>query len=124
MPLDKESEESPDTNQNPCLKVESMAQSNNNSSIVASETLMSFARKHGKMQVGSFTNGETGDEFKSCIFTDNMGARCFVAFSSNLGELSPRQIAAQKNDLQVVQLESGNYKLCRQGSNTWEDVDL
>jgi len=101
-----------------------MAQSNNNSSIVASETLMSFARKHGKMQVGNFVNSETGDEFKSCIFTDSMGSRCFVSFSSSLGELTPSQISAQKNDLQVVQLESGNYKLCKASNGAWQDVDL
>lgn len=87
-------------------------------------SLMAFARSHGKMQVGNFTNSETGDKFKSCVFTDNEGNRCFVAFSSKLGELTPLQIAAQKDQLQVVQLESGNYSLCKQGANAWEDVNL
>lgn len=87
-------------------------------------SLLAFARSHGKMQVGNFTNNETGDKFKSCIFTDNEGSRCFVAFSSKLGELTPSQIAAQKDQLQVVQLESGNYSLCKQGANAWEDVNL
>lgn len=86
--------------------------------------LMAFARMKGKMQVGSFANKETGDTFKSCIFTDAEGNRSFVAFSSKLGELSPAEIAARKNELQVVELESGNYSLCRQGENTWEDVNL
>ena len=31
---------------------------------------------------------------------------------------------AQKDDLQVVQLESGSFKLCKAGHDTWEDVDL
>ena len=87
-------------------------------------SLLSFARMKGKMQVGNFVNKETGDTFKSAIFTDGAGNRCFVAFSSKLGELSPAEIAAQKNRLQVVQLESGNYSLCRQGENSWEDVEL
>ena len=87
-------------------------------------SLLAFARSHGKMQIGSFTNSDTGDKFRSCIFTDNEGNHCFVAFSSKLGELTPSQIAAQKDRLQVVQLESGNYSLCRQGTNTWRDVDL
>jgi len=87
-------------------------------------SLLAFARMKGKMQVGSFVNKETGDTFKSCIFTDNEGNHSFVAFSSRMGELTPAEIAAQKDKLQVVELESGNYSLCRQGENNWEDVAL
>ena len=102
-----------------------MAQNNaNNQGIVSSWSLIAFARSHGKMQVGEFANKETGEVFKSCIFTDNDQNRCFVAFSSKMGELSPREIAAMKDELQVVQLESGNFSLCKVGANTWEDVDL
>ena len=101
-----------------------MAQNNNNQGITNSWSLIAFARSHGKMQVGEFANKETGEVFKSCIFTDDQQNRCFVAFSSKMGELTPREIAAMKDDLQVVQLESGNFSLCKQGQNAWEDVDL
>lgn len=87
-------------------------------------TLIAFAATHGKMQVGRFVNKESGDTFKSCIFTNSEGARTFVAFSSKMGELTPAEISAQKDQLQVVELESGNYSLCRQGQNNWEDVIL
>ena len=88
-------------------------------------SLLAFAKAHGKMQVGEFANGETGEMFKSCIFTNpEDNSRTFVAFSSNLGELTPQQIAAQKDNLQVVQLESGNFSLCKQGANSWQDVNL
>ncbi len=94
------------------------------STIKNSWSLIAFAKKFGpKMQVGVFVNKETGEDFKSCIFT-NGETRTFVAFSSKMGVLSPREIAAKKNELQVVQLESGHYSLCKQGENTWEDVDL
>ena len=94
------------------------------STIKNSWSLIAFARQFGpKMQVGEFVNKETGEDFKSCIFT-NGETRTFVAFSSKMGPLSPREIAAKKNELQVVQLESGHYSLCKQGENTWEDVDL
>lgn len=76
------------------------------------------------MKVAPFVNKETGDYFKSCAFLGSDGEVTLVAFSSKLGELTPAQIAAQKNDLQVVQLESGSFKLCKTGHNTWEDVDL
>lgn len=95
-----------------------------NVGIKSSWGLMAFARMMGKMQVGEFKNKETGEQFKSCVFTNNEGSRTFVAFSSKLGELTPQEIAAQKDQLQVVQLESGNYSLCRQGQNNWEEVDL
>jgi hypothetical protein len=92
--------------------------------IVNSMSLMAFARENGKMQVGNFTNKDTGEQFKSCIFTKVDGTRTFVSFSSNLGELTPREIANMKNELQVVELDSGSHKLCRQGQEAWEDVAL
>ena len=99
--------------------------SNNNQGIINNWSLIAFARSHGKMQVGEFANKETGEVFKSCIFTNPADqSRCFVAFSSKMGELTPREIAAMKDELQVVQLESGNYSLCKQGQNAWDDVDL
>lgn len=104
-----------------------MAQAKN---IKNSWSLIAFAKEFGpKMQVGEFVNSDTGDKFKSCIFTKD-NTRTFVAFSSKLGVLSPRQIAAQKDDLQVVLCETkdGNdmYSLCHQGEtpDTWQDVDL
>ena len=101
-----------------------MANTAQNVGIKNSWSLLSFARAHGRMKVAPFVNKETGEAFKSCAFVDSEGATTLVAFSSNLGELTPRQIAAQKDNLQVVQLESGSYKLCKQGASSWEDVDL
>lgn len=76
------------------------------------------------MKVAPFVNKETGECFKSCAFLGSDGEVTLVAFSSKLGELTPAQIAAQKDDLQVVQLESGSFKLCKASHDTWEDVDL
>lgn len=103
-----------------------MATANNN--IKNSWSLLAFAKEFGpKMQVGEFVNKETGEDFKSCIFT-NGETRTFVAFSSKMGVLSPREIAAQKNELQVVLCETKKgkdmYSLCKQGEDTWEEVDL
>lgn len=101
-----------------------MANTAQNVGIKNSWSLLSFARAHGRMKVAPFINKETGEAFKSCAFVDSDGATTLVAFSSNLGELTPQQISAQKNNLQVVELESGTYKLCKQGNTSWEDVDL
>ena len=86
--------------------------------------LLEFAKAHGKMQVGDFKDKNTGEVFKACIFTKPDGTRTFVAFASATGELTPQQIAAMKNELVVVQLESGNYSLCKKRENSWDDVDF
>ncbi len=87
-------------------------------------SLISFAKAHGRMKVAPFINKKTNESFKSCAFLSSDGEVTLVAFSSNLGELTPKQIAEQKDDLQVVELESGSFKLCKAGHDTWEDVDL
>lgn len=91
-------------------------------------SLLDFAREFGKkMQVGSFVNKETGETWKSCIFSDG-DKRTFVSFSPNLGELTPAEIKEQKDDLQVVECTTKNgddmFSLCKKGQNSWEDVDL
>ena len=87
-------------------------------------SLLAFAKEHGKMQVGDFQNKETGEMFKACIFTNPQdGTRVFVAFSAKLGALTPKEIAAMKDNLVVVQFENGNYSLCKRNTNL-EDVPL
>lgn len=103
-----------------------MADTAQNVGIKNSWSLLAFARSHGRMQVGDFVNGKTGESFKSCIFTDpaNQANKTFVAFSSKMGPLSPKEIAQQADHLQVVELTTGNFSLCREGANAWEDVEL
>lgn len=102
-----------------------MSQNSQNVGIKNSWSLLDFAKSHGKMKVtNELTNTQTGETFKSCAFVAPGGAVTLVGFSSNLGVLTPKQIAAQKNSLQVVLLKSGNYKLCKAGADSWEDVDL
>jgi hypothetical protein len=88
-------------------------------------SLLEFAKAHGKMQVGDFKDRKTGAIFKACVFTmPSDGTRTFVAFSSSLGELTPKEITAQKDELYVAQLKSGNYSLYKKKNNDWEDVVL
>lgn len=102
-----------------------MSQNSQNVGIKNSWSLLDFAKSHGKMKVtNELTNSQTGETFKSCAFVAPGGAVTLVGFSSNLGVLTPKQIAAQKDSLQVVLLKSGNYKLCKAGADSWEDVDL
>ena len=92
-----------------------------NPGIKNSWSLISFA--FGKQMKLATLNGENG-EFKSVVFI-NGSDYTFVSFSSKLGELTASEIVSQKDQLQVVQLNSGTYKLCRRGEgNTWEDIIL
>lgn len=80
--------------------------------------LLAFAEPYkdgGKIAVTPFTNKETGDSFKSLVFTDKNGQSTMVNFSSNLGELTAAEIAARKAELQVVSMDSGTFILCKQG---------
>lgn len=86
--------------------------------------LVAFAKIKGAMSVGKATNKETGETFDTCAFKDANGGVCFVNFSSKLGPMTAQEIAAQKSDLQVVELESGTFKLCKNGSDSWQTVDL
>lgn len=102
-----------------------MANESLNVGIKNSWPLVDFAKSHGKMKVtNELTNSQTGETFKSCAFVGAGGAVTLVGFSSNLGELTPAQIAARKDSLQVVELVSGNFKLCKRGTESWADVDL
>ena len=100
-----------------------MTQVQSQNTIVNAWSLIAFAKEHGSMKVAEFTNKETGEAFKSCAFVKD-GSVCLVSFSSNLGELTPKGIVAMKDDLRVVELSSGSYKLCRGSKDAWQDVDL
>lgn len=85
--------------------------------IIKTWSLLDFAREFGpKMQVGEFINSETQETFKNCIFTKDNN-KTFVAFSSKLGVLTPKEIVERKNSLIVVQLDSGMYSLCENPAN-------
>lgn len=102
-----------------------MANESQNVGIKNSWPLVDFAKSHGRMKVtNELKNSQTGETFKSCAFVGAGGTVTLVGFSSNLGELTPAQIAAQKDSLQVVELGSGNFKLCKRGTESWDDVDL
>lgn len=96
--------------------------------IVDSMTLLAFARSHGKMQLGKFSQAdpETNEtkEWQSLIFTDSEGQRTFVSVSQKLGTLTPQFLLDNYRELQVIKGNTGNYMVCRQGDNSWETIEL
>ena len=94
-------------------------------------SLVAFARLKGTPHPNTSTNTKTGEKFHNLVFIDGDNGRTFVAFSSKLGELSPAEIKARKNELQVVKLnptadgKEGGYLLCKAGNlNIGEAIDL
>lgn len=87
-------------------------------------SLDDFSKVFGKIKKPEIFKNQKGEAFKSlpCVAPD--GAVTFIGFSAKLGELTPEEIKAQKANLQVVELESGSYKLCKKGNSVWEDLDL
>lgn len=88
-------------------------------------SLIAFIKEFGpRMQVGEFTNHDTGEKFKSCVFTQENGTKTFVAFSSKLGVLTEREIADMKEDLAVIKSKAGHYSLIKGRRKAWKDVDV
>ena len=76
-------------------------------------TLEEFTNEFGpKMQVKEYANGKTGDLFKSCVFSKGK-TRTFVAFSSKLGELTKKEILEMKDELIILRVQNGKYKLAK-----------
>jgi hypothetical protein len=83
-------------------------------------------------------NSQTGESFCLLAF-GSTGSQKFVSFGKNLGQLTDSQLNAQKEHLQVVEvnltpeqvadrkakgLQERQFILCRQGESTWQDVNL
>ena len=103
----------------------------NQRGIKDSWSLLAFARRKGTPHPNTSVNTETGERFQNLVFIDEFDNRTFVAFSSKLGTLSPAEIKARKNELQVVKLnptaegKEGGYLRCKAGNlNIGEASDL
>lgn len=106
-------------------------ETSNSNKIVDSWSLMAFARGHGRMRIVPCTvknvEERMGEKYMSCVFINPNDPNdiTWVNFSRNLGELTPEEIAARKDDLQVVKLDSGSFSLCKVGALTnAQEVDL
>lgn len=86
---------------------------------------MDFVRTYGPIfKLVTHTNTDTGEIFYTCEVTDKSGKTKSIRFSSQLGELSAKEIAQRKNQLYVGQTNNGKYYLYDKNFKAWEDVDL
>ena len=77
-------------------------------------------------------NGNSGDEFTALAFehptertSDGKPSVCFVSFAQKLGVLTPQQLKARINELQIVENEEHRFTLCEMGENSgWEVLNF
>lgn len=101
-----------------------MATASVDKGIVNSWSLREFRAMKGKMLQGNFTNKESGENFNSLVFEHPVDkSLTFVNYSSRMGELTKEEIRGMRDELQVVKLSSGTYKLCKRGENGFDDFD-
>lgn len=116
-----------------------MATINNSERIINSWSLIAFARNFGSdLRVGT-CKASDGTEFPACSFS-NGSERRLVHFGKSLdGGLTFEEILANRDTLQVVQLEVDaetlarrqekgvqleSYSLCKVGESSWKGGDI
>lgn len=85
-------------------------------------SLLDFMRSHGIPRLGEFTNSD-GEQFKSLMFPtpDGEHNNTPCRFSQFLKIPQTMQaIFENRFGLRVVQLSSGKYTLCQEGTGSWE----
>lgn len=118
-------------------------ETSNLSKIINRSSFRSFYKNYRPMKRAPFVKKESGETFVKLVFPDYSllkgskeiiatsavpkdkdSSYLMVGFSSKLGELSNAELQKQLDSLQVCQLESGSFKLCKQGQGDWETVEL
>lgn len=113
-----------------------MSQSNSETKIISSVSLMSFAVSHGKkVMVSEFVNKTTGETFTKLAFPnakhtkaagDLEGKIITASWGPSLpGGLTAKQVGLMKDELQILETERPeHFVVAKQGQLRGEDVDL
>lgn len=81
-----------------------------------SQSLLDFAREHGKMKVHRNNDGL----LDLCVFTDGKGMETKAYVTRSIKDYSVEDIQREKNVLSIITLDSGAYCLCKK----WEIIDV
>lgn len=103
--------------------------------IIESKSLLAFAKENGVMQIGTFTNSVSGEQFQSTVFTHptkinpttGKPLRTFAHFSDKLknkGIPTAQELSTNYNHYQVVTTDTGANVLCEKGESDWQEVNL
>lgn len=92
--------------------------------IINSWSLVSFCQVNGNPKFATLKNKQSGNQFQALMF--NEGEK-MVTFSNNMcqnGEDSFTYVMDNVQKLNVIQLESGSYKLCQRGNSAWKEMAI
>lgn len=95
--------------------------------IQKSWSLSAFTESHGKKIKISHFESPDGESWNSCFLTAPDGGQTRVQFSSEWeGPQTLAEIKSRKDKLQVVQIESGSFIMCKAGTvgTTVEEGEL
>lgn len=92
--------------------------------IINSWSLVSFCKTNGNPKFATLTNKQSGNQFQALMF--NEGEK-MVTFSDKMcqnGEDSFNFVMENTKNLNIIQLESGSYKICHKAQNSWEYMNI
>lgn len=97
--------------------------------IVNSMSFLTFCGKGDQVKLvpAHKATNAAGEEFEapqSVALIKDGEVLAFAAFSSNLEAMDAKTLVREAPGLNVVQLESGTYKICRPGEGSWETLNL
>lgn len=87
-------------------------------------SVVEFARKYGKMQIGKFPERNNRDSFLKCRFVKSDNNYTYVSISSSMQNITPKEISETKDRIRVGQLPNKKFVLYDFRFKPWEDVDL
>ena len=87
-------------------------------------SIVDFAKKYGKMQIGKFPDVNNRESFWMCRFVAADGKYTYATISSRLQGITTKEISKEKENLKIGKLSNGKYVLFDFRSKKWEDVDL
>lgn len=87
-------------------------------------SLVDFAKKHGKMQLGKFPAFNNRESFLMCRFVDCNNKYVYASVSSQMQGITVDEIREGKDRIRVGQLPNGKYVLYDFRFKSWEEVAL
>lgn len=100
-----------------------------NQGIKNSTSLLAWTRGYTAKLVPAHTAvDKDGKEFEApqsiALIDDDGSVARFAAFSSNLEAMDAATLCKEAKNLNVVELESGTFKVCRPGEGSWQTLSF
>lgn len=95
-----------------------------NQEIINSWSLTSFCHANGNPKFANLENKTSGQRFNALMFN---GGEKMVTFSDKICQRKEDTFEYVMNNIQklnIIQLGSGSYKICKRSQASWQDMDI